>query len=208
MVVLVTMLVTIGCGGEAATVESAPPRCAPVRTPLAAANLLHATEPRVEIPQPPGWAPSTTTDDPYARLVLENPAMAVDGVTPTAVVNLATAEIAPGPGVSSATAAENILETRTRSRAVDLQLSGTSLYSRSTRRDPLCGFPALRREYTVLPDDAAAPAYRVSEVDAVLDVDGNSFLLHVSVRGPDTDDDRYRLDVDQILRGVQISPQR
>ncbi|MGV0835127.1 hypothetical protein [Mycolicibacterium thermoresistibile] len=179
-----------------------------MRTPLAAANLLDGTEPLVEIPQPPGWAPSTTTEDPYARLVLENPAMAVDGVIPTAVVNLAVAEIEPGPGVSSATAAENMLETRTRSRAVDLQLSGTSLRSRSTRHDPLCGFPALRRAYTVIPNDPSTPPHRVSEVDAVLDVDGRPFLLHVAVRGPETDDEAYRLDTDRILRGVQIRSQR
>lgn len=149
-------------------------------------------EPRLRIPQPPGWERTTKLDSESIRFALRNEGLKSDGFTPNAVVTLQKVGADVGKPQQILDAQNKQLETKLKVK--DLVATPTQV----------CGSTAQTVTYTA-PGMGKIPARKATSV-AVIYQDGDvNYVSTVTVQTI-KDSPAYAADSATIIKGFQMVP--
>jgi hypothetical protein len=173
--------------------------CKQVSAPMTSIDPHKDTEPRLRIPQPPGWEQSKMfnpgggdpVNSPIIRTILINKSLAAKGFAPNAIVTMSSL---PGAKVSDAFAAMR----------KDLTSSGGTDISETD--GTLCGLPAQTVSWTAPAVPGAAPARPAKTLVVADQVQDMVYVISVSVQTTDPGNPTYQKDSDTILSGLQVLP--
>jgi hypothetical protein len=167
--------------------------CKQVSAPLTSINPHAASEPRLRIPQPPGWRRTSMLDSEIIRFTMGNKDLIANNFVPTAVVTLESA-----PGVNED---QQKIFDQERAGLVD-HLGATDVHTTDTT---LCGHQAVIVSY-----DAPAMGRTLPRKAKTLIVIGafsrNTYVATVTVQSTDPDNQTYSRDTQTILTGFQMLP--
>ena len=174
---------------EAPTGQAA---CATVDVPFLDVESHSDTEPRVRIPQPPGWDRYTDMDSEMIRAAMVNKSLSADGFTPNVVFTL---DKVPGEFDPQELFDQGRQTMVTMLGATDVQTSSSTV----------CGLPAETTHYTIsIPADIGPhPAVVRSAVIASGD---STYMVSLSMQSTQADDPTYVRDSATILDGMQVLP--
>lgn len=157
----------------------------------------------MRVPLPPGWERTTKMDNESIRFAIRNPALAVDGFTPNAVVTLQ--RVGSDLGKPS-----QILDAQNDQLAK--KLKATDLTSTPTQ---VCGAPALSSSYTAPemkvsrnPKVPPVPSRRATSLGAVYKGPDANYVATLTVQTVKPDDKTFMQDSETILKGFQLLPPR
>jgi hypothetical protein len=198
MVTAAVLLLT-GCSGGKPTAD----QCQTVSVELADVPTRTDQEPKMRVPLPPGWERTTKMDNESIRFAIRNPALAVDGFTPNAVVTLQ--KVGSDLGKPS-----QILDAQNDQLAK--KLKATDLTSTPTQ---VCGAPALSSSYTAPemkvsrnPKVPPVPSRRATSLGAVYKGPDANYVATLTVQTVKPDDKTFMQDSETILKGFQLLPPR
>ena len=167
--------------------------CEQVSAPLTPIDPHADAEPRLRIPQPPGWERASMLDSDVIRFTMRNKGLVADGFMPTAVVTL---ESVPG----AATDDETIFD-QERAALVD-RLGATGLH---TTEVTLCGDKAELVNYDA-PSMGRIPPRKIRTLMVAATFDTNTYVVTVTVQSTDPDNPAYARDTETVLTGFQMLP--
>lgn len=186
-----------GCSSSKPTSE----QCQKVSVELADVPTRTDQEPKMRIPLPPGWERTTKMDNESIRFAIRNPALAVDGFTPNAVVTLQKIGLDLGKP-------SQILEAQ--NDQLTKKLKATDLSSTPTE---VCGAPALSSSYTAPemkispnPKVPVVPSRKATSLGAVYKGDDANYVATLTVQTIRPDDKTFVQDSQTILKGFQLLP--
>jgi hypothetical protein len=163
--------------------------CAQVSAPLIWIEPRTDTEPRLRIPQPPGW--EQTKDTPAIRIFLINESLVANkNFPPTAIVTLEEVE---GGGK------KNDVFEQTRSRMTE---GATDL---SVTDGTVCGRPAQTVSWTA-PAMFSAPAHPAKLLLVADQARDKTYLVTLTVESVEPANPTYQHDSETILTGLQVLP--
>lgn len=184
---VVTTMVT-GCSED----KPAAAKCEQVSAPMTDIPTRTDQEPRLRIPQPPGWERTTKLDSESIRFALRNEGLKSDGFTPNAVVTLQKVGADVGKPQQILDAQNKQLETKLKVK--DLVATPTQV----------CGSTAQTVTYTA-PGMGKIPARKATSV-AVIYQDGDvNYVSTVTVQTI-KDSPEYAADSATIIKGFQMVP--
>jgi hypothetical protein len=196
-----TLLAVPGCSkvitgaavpGPHDTVAKSSP-CEQVSAPLTPIDPHSDGEPRLRIPQPPGWERASMLDSDVIRFTMRNKDLVANNFMPTAVVTL---ESVPG----AATNDETIFD-QERAALVD-RLGATGLH---TKQITLCGDKAELVDYDA-PGMGRIPPRKIRTLMVAATFDTSTYVTTVTVQSTDPDNPVYTRDTDTVLTGFQMLP--
>jgi hypothetical protein len=167
--------------------------CEQVSVPLTPIDPKSGGEPRLRIPQPPGWERASMLDSDVIRFTMRNKDLVANNFMPTAVVTL---ESVPG----AATDDETIFD-QERAALVD-RLGATGLH---TREITLCGDQAELVDYDA-PSMGRIPPRKIRTLMVAATFDTNTYVTTVTVQSTDPDNPVYARDTETVLTGFQMLP--
>jgi hypothetical protein len=167
--------------------------CKQVSAPLTPIDPHGDGEPRLRIPQPPGWERASLLDSDVIRFTMRNKDLVADNFMPTAVVTL---ESVPG----AATDDETIFD-QERAALVD-RLGATGLH---TKEITLCGDKAELVDYDA-PSMGRIPPRKIRTLMVAATFDTSTYVTTVTVQSTDPDNPVYTRDTDTVLTGFQMLP--
>jgi hypothetical protein len=167
--------------------------CKRVSVPLTPIDPHEAGEPRLRIPQPPGWERASMPDSDVIRFTMRNKDLLADNFMPTAVVTLESAPVEASDN--------NAIFDQERAALID-RLGATGLH---TRRTSLCGDDAELVDYDA-PSIGRIPPRTVRTLMVAGDFDGSTFVTTVTVQSTDPDNPVYAHDTETVLTGFQMLP--
>lgn len=186
-----------GCSSGKPTSE----QCQKVSVELADVPTRTDQEPKMRVPLPPGWERTTKMDNESIRFAIRNPALAVDGFTPNAVVTLQKVGLDLGKPAQ-------ILEAQ--NDQLTKKLKATDLSSTATE---VCGAPALSSSYTAPemkispnPKVPVVPSRKATSLGAVYKGDDANYVATLTVQTIRPDDKTFAQDSQTILKGFQLLP--
>lgn len=174
--------------------------CASVSAPLT--EIHHSSdEPRVFVPQPPGWESATPVES--QRIALANRGLIHDGFVPTASVTVARGELKRRPPAQATVSMED--------RLLDLQTQNLVGMGGATgltvSRHRVCGFPAQTVRYTAPPKKPAVPQRSAAQLTAIAQTDDSTYYtVNLAVETTDPSDPAYQRDSATMLDGFQVLP--
>lgn len=199
--VAVAVAVAVGLTGCSGGGKPAADQCQSVPGELADVPTRTDQEPKMRVPLPPGWERTTKMDNESIRFAIRNPALAVDGFTPNAVVTLQ--KVGLDLGKPSA-----ILEAQNDQLAK--KLKATDLNSTPTE---VCGAPALSSTYTAPemkispnPKVPPVPSRKATSLGVVYRGSDANYVATLTVQTVKQDDKTFAQDSQTILKGFQILP--
>jgi Probable lipoprotein LpqN len=200
-VTAVTLLAAPGCTrvvtGSAVRGAGAPgaksSQCKRVSAPLTKIRSHAAGEPRLRIPQPPGWRRAAMLDSAVIRFTMGNKALAANNFIPTAVVTL---ESVPGGNTDYTTIFD-----QERSALID-RLGATGL---ETVETTLCGDTAEMVSYDA-PAMGRIPPRKIKTLMVANAFNANTYVATVTVQSTEPDNRAYARDTETILTGFQMLP--
>ena len=176
--------------------------CTHVDAPMLDVPATSSTEPRMRIPQPPGWEPISELDDVDARLALSN----TDVVADEPPQNVVAVMVESVPDADAAT----IFDDFNASLADILEEEGL-LTDLTRTAGTLCGLPS--ETVTVAGADMtmgttvnALPSEPATTLLVVTESGGDTYLIAV-VQTLDPDNPTDRRDAETILTGFEVLPQ-
>ncbi|WP_421842418.1 LpqN/LpqT family lipoprotein [Mycobacterium sp.] len=164
--------------------------CQEVPAPLMSIEQQRTSEPKLRIPQPPGWQRLRLLDSQLLRYSSRNDDLAARGFAPTAVVTL---ESTPG----TTTDPQQLFD---REKAGLSRFGATNL---TTSKTTLCGYPAEIVKYTG-PPMGNIPARNVTTLEVVAGFDDTTYVATLTIQSSDPDNPTYAQDAKTILTGFQI----
>jgi hypothetical protein len=167
--------------------------CEHVSAPLTPIDPHSDGEPRLRIPQPPGWERASMLDSDVIRFTMRNKDLVANNFMPTAVVTL---ESVPG----AATNDETIFD-QERAALVD-RLGATGLH---TKQITLCGDKAELVDYDA-PGMGRIPPRKIRTLMVAATFDTSTYVTTVTVQSTDPDNPVYTRDTDTVLTGFQMLP--
>jgi hypothetical protein len=167
--------------------------CEHVSAPLTPIDPHSDGEPRLRIPQPPGWERASMLDSDVIRFTMRNKDLVANNFMPTAVVTL---ESVPG----AATNDETIFD-QERAALVD-RLGATGLH---TKEITLCGDKAELVDYDA-PSMGRIPPRKIRTLMVAATFDTSTYVTTVTVQSTDPDNPVYTRDTDTVLTGFQMLP--
>jgi len=162
-------------------------RCSPSTVPLANLDPRAADEPRLGLPQPPGWHLDSAQRPPAVRAVMQGPGIEANRYQPNAVLTL-----------------ENITGTvRTPQQALDWEIEGLSKTGVLIDRFPgtVCGYPAIALTYNMGVVNHEATVLIVAGRGG----DGKLWAASVTVQAIDPNNPDYVSEKHAILSGFQFA---
>jgi hypothetical protein len=168
-------------------------QCKQVSAPLTSIRSHAAGEPRLRIPQPPGWRRAAMLDSAVIRFTMGNKALAANNFMPTAVVTL---ESVPGGNTDHATIFE-----QERAALID-RLGATGL---ETVETTLCGDTAEMVSYDA-PAMGRIPPRKIKTLMVANAFNANTYVATVTVQSTEPDSRAYARDTETILTGFQMLP--
>jgi hypothetical protein len=196
------MLLTLpACGGsthsapEGASAEAdvaAENACPTVDVRLLDLDTQSDGEPRVRIPQPPGWERFTDMDSEMIRAALVNKSLTADGFTPNVVYSLDVIgeKIEPQKAFEMGRGSLKGL-----AGATDMKVT----------EHTQCGLPAETVRYTISMPPEAGPHPAV--VRSVVTSSGEqTYIVNLTIQSKRPDDPTYQRDSETILNGLQVLP--
>jgi len=199
-VVLVTAaaLLLTGCSsGSKPTAD----QCQSVSVNLEDVPTRTDQEPKMRVPLPPGWERTTKMDNESIRFAIRNPALAVDGFTPNAVVTLQKVSLDVGKPTQILDAQNDQLAKKL--KAKDLTSTPTEV----------CGAPAMSSSYTAPemrvspnPKIPPVPSRKATSLGAVYRGEDANYVATLTVQSVKPDDKTFAQDSQTILKGFQLLP--
>lgn len=182
---------TVAGKPTAESAESASNSCTPVSSPLSTIESKSITEPRLRIPQPPGWKRNTELDSELIRFVMVNTDLVSDQFAPNAVVTL---ERVRGTNVPP----QHVLDEERKNLvasggATDLQV----------RPGTTCGLTSETVAYT-LPNQPRVPAHPAQVLIVAGTFGGDTYAVTVTVQTTNPGNPTYQSDSQNILNGFQV----
>jgi hypothetical protein len=174
----------------AATSETANSQCRSVGTPLTDIAPLSVGEPRMRIPLPEGWVPTSEMNSEMVRFVAANAGLSSDAFAPTVVVTLEK--------VPSATTAEDEFERQ--QQALVAQDGATGV---TASKGSVCGLPAVTLEYTTGPTGGGKP-HPATVLMTYLPGGETSYVSTTTLQTMDPKNSTYQHDSAEILDGFQM----
>jgi hypothetical protein len=150
------------------------------------------TEPRMRIPQPPGWVRNTQLDSQLVRFVLVNSELTADQFAPNVVV---TVEKAPDAD------ARTIYD---QARKNLVKLAGATNVA-SVPAD-VCGLPAETVTYRGAATGPASAERSLMTLYVVTRDEERSSLISVTIQTTRPEDPTYQRDAARILNGFEVLP--
>ena len=187
---LVTGTAVHGAGGTTGAKSTV---CKQVSAPMTSVPARAAGEPKLRIPQPPGWQRTTMLDSEIIRFAMGNQDLADNGFAPTAIVTL---ESAPG-----ATQDQQKIFDQERAMLAD-RLGVTNMQTTETT---LCGQKAELVSYDA-PAMGRIPPRKAKTLVAIGAYFGKTYAATVTVQAADPDNPGYVQDTQTILTGFQMLP--
>jgi hypothetical protein len=195
-----------GGGGERADVKDLLTGRAPAATPMvgdpdactrvneSAVEIPPAdtTEPRMRIPQPPGWERNTQLDSQLVRFVLVNTGLSANQFAPNLVVT-----VEPTPAAEVRTIYEQARRNLVR------MAGATDLASEPTR---VCGLPAELVSYRGAATGASPVGRSLTTLYVATRVGDRSVLISATIQTTEPDDPTYRRDAATMLNGFEVLP--
>jgi hypothetical protein len=167
--------------------------CEQVSAPLTPIDSRAEGEPRLRIPQPPGWERASMLDSEVIRFTMRNKDLQANNFMPTAVVTL---ESVPG----AATNDQTIFD-QERAALVD-RLGATGLHTTETT---LCGDTAELVDYDA-PSMGRIPPRKIRTLMVAATFDTNTYVSTVTVQSTDPHNPVYARDTATVLTGFQMLP--
>jgi hypothetical protein len=196
-VLAATLLIVTACAHSVSGTPQAAPgtspgeaACATVDVPFLDVESHSDSEPRVRIPQPPGWERWTNMDSEVIRAAMVNKSLSADGFTPNVVY---TMDKVPG-NTDPQTLFDEGRQTMVKMLgATDVQTSSGSV----------CGLPAETTHYTLAIPANVGPHPAV--VRSVVITSGDSaYMVSLSMQSTHADEPTYARDSATILDGMQV----
>lgn len=185
-------LVVSGCGNSGPQAPTGEAACTKVDVPLLDVGTRTDTEPRVRIPQPPGWERYTEMDSDVVRAALINKALTADKFTPNVVYTLDTL---PNTVDATQALAQERDGLERMGGATDLEVTESTV----------CGLPGQTVHYMLkVPKRAAAHPTIMRE--AVLTNGDNTYVVTLTIQTTKPDDPTFQKDSTAILDGMQVLP--
>jgi hypothetical protein len=184
-----------GCSGNRPSAE----KCQTVSAPLTDIPTRTDQEPKLRIPVPEGWERADKMDSEQIRFAIRSPKLTAEGFIPNAVVTL---QKVPGDIGKP----DLILQAQTDQLAKKLNL--TDVESTKTK---VCGAPALSSTYTT-PEIRLGkqippvPARKAASVGVVYRAGDANYVATLTLQTVKADNEAYRADSEEILKGFQILP--
>lgn len=190
LVAAATVATSAGCSnGEAPSAD----KCEQVSAPLADIPTRTDQEPRLRIPQPPGWERTTKLDSESIRFAIRNPALVADGFTPNAVVTLQKV----GSDVGKP---QQVLDAQNQQLTTKLKVTDL----KSTPGE-VCGSPAQSTTYTA-PGMGKIPPRTAASLAVVYQSGDVNYVATVTVQTIKPDNPTYAADSAAIIKGFQVLP--
>ena len=166
--------------------------CATVDVPLLEVETHSDSEPRIRIPQPPGWERFSQMDSEIIRAAIVNKSLTADGFAPNAVLALDAIpqEIAPQEAFDMGR------------KSLENLAGGTDM---KVTDDTLCGWPAETVHYTLSVPPSAGPHPAVVR-SVVATAGDHTFIASLTIQSTRPDDPTYQRDSEMILDGLQVLP--
>jgi hypothetical protein len=178
-----------GAGAPDAT--SSP--CTRVDAPLTSIEPRAVGEPRMQIPQPPGWQRAPLVNSPIIRYTMDNQTLTTRRFTPTAVVTL---ESELGDNQDT----QKIFD-QERAQLIN----GLHATRVRTAETTVCGLNAETVSYDA-PHMARVPPRKVKTIMVAGAFNGNTYVATVTVQSTDPSNPIYARDSATILTGFQMLP--
>jgi len=167
--------------------------CNQVSVPMTTVPAHAANEPRLRIPQPPGWQRTKMLDSEIIRFAMGNPDLAGNHFVPTAVVTL---ESAPSTNQDQ----DKIFDQERAALADRLGVNNMQ-----TTHTTLCGHKADLVSYDA-PAMGQIPPRKAKTLIVVAEFSGNDYAVTVTVQAADPDNPGYVRDTQTVLTGFQLLP--
>jgi hypothetical protein len=200
-VVAVALFAAPGCTrvvtGNAVQGASAPDangsQCTRVAAPLTSIEPRAVGEPRLQIPQPPGWHRTPLLDSAIIRYTMEDKALTARRFTPTAVVTLET--------VAGEHQDQQKIFDQERATLTE-RLGAARMRTAATT---LCGLKAEMVSYDA-PRMARVPPRKVKTIMVAGAFNGNTYIATATTQSTDPANPVYARDTTTILTGFQMLP--
>jgi hypothetical protein len=188
-----TRVVTGGAVRGAGTPGAKSSQCKQVSASLTPIQSHAAGEPRLLIPQPPGWQPASVPDSEIIRFTMRNKASSAKNFMTTAVVTL---ESVPGGNTDHQTIFD-----QERATLID-RLGVTGLHTVQTT---LCGDTAEIVSYDT-PRTRRIPSRRIKTLMVASAFNGKTYVATVTVQSTKAGNHKSARDTETILTGFQMLP--
>lgn len=171
------------------SVASRASTCTENSFPLYALKATHPEEPKLEIPQPPGWEPTDLGTNEVVRGMLGNGELTdVEAkFAPTAAITL---EDLTGKVDSP-------------EKALDAELAAVGLPMTTETPGTVCGYPSVTASYIA---DKEKPTTTVSTLVVAGEFDGKLYAATVSIQSTQPDNPTYVSDKNAMLEGFRFQP--
>jgi len=190
---LVTAAVALAVAGCSDGEKPSAAKCDEVSAPMVDVPSRTDQEPRLRMPQPQGWERTTKLDSGTIRFAIRNPALAVGGFTPNAVVTLQNVAADVGKP-------KQILDAQNQQLVAKLKVTDL----KATLRE-VCGSTGESTTYTA-PGMGKIPARNATSLMAVYQGGDTNYVATVTVQTIKADDPTYAKDSATIINGFQILP--
>ena len=165
--------------------------CATVASPLTDIKPVAAGEPRLRIPVPPGWKPTTKMNSELVRYVAANPDLNADDFAANVVVTLEQ----QAPGTTEQQAFDQQRDALAHSVGIDQMKPGGG---------SLCGQPMASLEYMLAVGNAKPHPAKVEMV--YLPVGDTPYVATVTIQSTVPENPTYQHDSQEIFDGFQMLP--
>lgn len=189
MIAIAVAIAGSGCSDEGS--KPSADKCENVSAPMIDIPTRTDQEPRMRMPQPPGWERTTKLDSETIRFAIRNPALAADGFTPNAVVTLQKIGIDVGKP-------QQILDAQ--NQQLQMKLKVTDL---NVAQGQVCGLPAAATTYTA-PGMGKIPARKATSLATVYQASDANYVATVTVQAIKPDNPSYARDSALIIKGFQL----
>jgi len=196
---VVLALLAGGCGSEVNGVAvgrrdmtAAGNGCTEVSAPITPISTKTNDEPRLRIPQPSGWEPTTTVDSDISRFEMENENLTADDFAWVLVA------LESQPGQDDPTTVFEAFR--------EGMLAGAGAGDVKVTDGTVCGHPAQTLRYTMAPDDRLPVTAPATSLVVVAHGTNETYAAIVTILTTNTDIPAYRHAAETILTGFQVLP--
>lgn len=201
--IVAAALVPCGCGAQtpsgpsaagaapAANTTATAQSCTVVSAPLTAIDARSDTEPRLRIPQPPGWDRNGSLDSQLLRFTMVNKSLVADNIAPTAVVTLHSQRGHLDAG-------------QVFDKERSLLVSEVGATNMSVNNATVCGLPARTVSYTAT--FGRQPPHSLKLICVADQIGDQTYAVTVTVQTTDPANPTYQQDSETILTGLQVLP--
>jgi hypothetical protein len=195
----VLALLAGGCGSDVTGVAvgrrdmtAAGNGCTEVSAPMTPISTKANDEPRLRIPQPSGWEPTTTVDSDISRFEMENENLTPDDFA-WLLVGLESEPGRDDPAMVLDAIREGML---TEAGARDVKVTDGTV----------CGHPAQTLRYTIAPDELLPVTAPATSLVVVAHGTNKTYAAIVTIMTTNDDTPAYQHAAETILTGFQVLP--